>query len=241
MNKEQEEQVKKQIKMHDHRNYAANIPLTDNFTLESFWVMEDVFRPDIMMSKRFASWLYQQDIFEGKEVLDMGCGTGILGIVAGYKGAKKITFSDISEKAASNAALNLLSQGFADRYDTLSGDLFKSLWIPRRPLESFDVILFNHPFFDGTADEHHPIGKTMLGGHETLERFLEGAPECMNPDANIYQSYWDFAGKTNDPGVKGPLFGYNTEIVHKEYVTEGLQKGNFFIYKLSLDKPSPNL
>jgi len=47
---------------------------------------------------------------KGKAVLDMGCGTGILGILASMKGAEKITAIDISEWAVSgteeNAALN---------------------------------------------------------------------------------------------------------------------------------------
>ncbi|NOR74053.1 MAG: 50S ribosomal protein L11 methyltransferase [Draconibacterium sp.] len=47
---------------------------------------------------------------EGKLVLDMGCGTGILGILASMKGAKKITAIDIDEWSFNgtkeNAALN---------------------------------------------------------------------------------------------------------------------------------------
>lgn len=47
---------------------------------------------------------------KGKVVLDMGCGTGILGILASMKGAERITSVDISEWAFSgtkeNAALN---------------------------------------------------------------------------------------------------------------------------------------
>ena len=46
----------------------------------------------------------------GKSVLDIGCGTGILGILASMKGAEKITAIDISEWAVSgtkeNAAFN---------------------------------------------------------------------------------------------------------------------------------------
>lgn len=47
---------------------------------------------------------------ENKTVLDMGCGTGILGILASMKGAKKVTAIDIDEwsfnGANENAALN---------------------------------------------------------------------------------------------------------------------------------------
>ena len=48
--------------------------------------------------------------FNGKTVLDMGCGTGILGILASMKGAKNITAIDIDEWSFNgtkeNAALN---------------------------------------------------------------------------------------------------------------------------------------
>jgi ribosomal protein L11 methyltransferase len=50
------------------------------------------------------------ETFTGKSVLDMGCGTGILGILASMKGAKEITAIDIDEWSfkgtKENAALN---------------------------------------------------------------------------------------------------------------------------------------
>jgi len=51
-----------------------------------------------------------QNDLRGKTILDMGCGTGILGILASMKGAKKITAIDIDEWSfngtTENAALN---------------------------------------------------------------------------------------------------------------------------------------
>lgn len=44
--------------------------------------------------------------FENKTVLDMGCGTGILGILASMKGAKSITAIDIDEWSFSGAKEN---------------------------------------------------------------------------------------------------------------------------------------
>ncbi len=43
---------------------------------------------------------------KGKSVLDMGCGTGILGILASRRGAKKITAIDIDDWAFSGATAN---------------------------------------------------------------------------------------------------------------------------------------
>jgi len=73
---------------------------------------------------------------ENRSVLDMGCGTGILGILASMKGAKKVTAIDIDEwsfkGATENAALNNISNMVVKQGDAgLLGN------------EKFDVILAN--------------------------------------------------------------------------------------------------
>ncbi|MDL2244662.1 50S ribosomal protein L11 methyltransferase [Parabacteroides sp. OttesenSCG-928-J18] len=45
--------------------------------------------------------------FAGKEVLDMGCGTAVLAILAAMKGAQKVTAIDIDEWAFKNALENI--------------------------------------------------------------------------------------------------------------------------------------
>lgn len=72
----------------------------------------------------------------GKNILDMGCGTGILGILAAMKGAKKVTAIDIDEwsfnGANENAALNYIKNMTVKQGDaSLLGD------------EKFDIILAN--------------------------------------------------------------------------------------------------
>ena len=72
----------------------------------------------------------------GKRILDMGCGTGILGILASMKGAKKVTAIDIDEwsfkGATENAALNNIRNMIIKQGDVgLLG------------VEKFDVILAN--------------------------------------------------------------------------------------------------
>jgi ribosomal protein L11 methyltransferase len=72
----------------------------------------------------------------GKNVLDMGCGTGILGILASMKGAEKVTAIDIDEwsftGATENAALNKIENMVVKQGDaSLLGN------------EKFDIILAN--------------------------------------------------------------------------------------------------
>lgn len=73
---------------------------------------------------------------EQKNVLDMGCGTGILGILASMKGAKNVTAIDIDEWSFNgsneNAALNNIHNMTVKQGDASSlGD------------EKFDIILAN--------------------------------------------------------------------------------------------------
>ena len=75
---------------------------------------------------------------KGKRVLDCGCGTGILGIIALKLGAENVVGYDIDEWSADNARHNAVINGVGDYYDALLGDagiLDASL--------SFDIILAN--------------------------------------------------------------------------------------------------
>jgi ribosomal protein L11 methyltransferase len=79
--------------------------------------------------------ILENDI-SGKNVLDMGCGTGILGILASMKGAKKVTAIDIDEwsfkGSTENATLNNIENIVVKQGDaSLLGS------------EKFDIILAN--------------------------------------------------------------------------------------------------
>jgi len=79
--------------------------------------------------------------FNGKTILDMGCGTGILGILASMKGAKNITAIDIDEWSFNgtneNAALNNIKNidvklGDAsllgnEKYDVIFANIHKNI------------------------------------------------------------------------------------------------------------------
>lgn len=74
--------------------------------------------------------------FTNKNVLDMGCGTGILGILAAMRGAKKVLGIDIEEWAFNNANENISSNNIKNM-EVFCGDA--SLLGDQK----FDVILAN--------------------------------------------------------------------------------------------------
>jgi ribosomal protein L11 methyltransferase len=119
---------------------------------------------------------------EGKQVLDMGCGTGILGILASMKGAARITAIDIDEwpvkGTVENAELNRITNLEVKKGDArLLGS------------ESYDVILAN-------------IHKNVLM-HD-----MHIYTSCLNKGGKLFMSGFyledlpDITSKANECGLK---------------------------------------
>ncbi len=98
------------------------------------------------------------DDVAGKTVLDLGCGCGALGIAALYRGARHVTFADISPDAVANTRENLKFHRLADRATVVRSDLFAKLAGKR-----FDRIIFNSPFLFTESDvDQIPIETTSI-------------------------------------------------------------------------------
>lgn len=76
---------------------------------------------------------------KGKRVLDCGCGTGILGIIALKLGAESVVGYDIDEWSADNTRHNAVINRVEDRYDVLLGDATVLDGVERQ----FDVVVAN--------------------------------------------------------------------------------------------------
>lgn len=81
-------------------------------------------------------YILESDI-ENKNILDMGCGTSLLGIFASIRGAEKVTGIDIDEWAYNNSLENIELNNIKN-LNVLQGDA-GSL----KNMESFDLILAN--------------------------------------------------------------------------------------------------
>lgn len=79
-----------------------------------------------------------------KTVLDLGCGSGILGIASLLLGAEFAVGCDIDEKAQKvvmeNAALNGI---YEDKLSVYSGDVLSDNWLSEKIAGKYDLVLAN--------------------------------------------------------------------------------------------------
>ncbi|MCW6159927.1 MAG: methyltransferase [Candidatus Micrarchaeales archaeon] len=96
------------------------------------------------------------------KVLDIGTGSGILGIAAAKKGCE-VTFSDINSDALSAARKNAEMNAVKGHF--ILSDLFE------RVQGKFNTIIFNPPYLpsNGIAVKHLDGGRK---GREVIDRFL---------------------------------------------------------------------
>ncbi len=111
-------------------------------------VRKGVFSPNPEKTNSTLLTLNNLPKINGKEILDVGCGSGIIGIYCALNGAKKVISVDINQKAIKNTKENIKANKIKDIIEVIQSDLFENV------TGSFDYIFGNLPISDtpGTWD-----------------------------------------------------------------------------------------
>jgi release factor glutamine methyltransferase len=131
-----------------------------------------VFHPGVFFSTPvFISFLQNID-FQGKTVLDVGTGSGLLALFAARQGAL-VTALDINPLAVKTARRNAVANGLS--IAVVESDLFAGL-----PPQSFDIILINPPYFP--AHPPDAAARAFFTGEnwEYFEQLFYQLPTCVN-------------------------------------------------------------
>lgn len=102
---------------------AETITWKGRFGPMELTVGEDTFRPSTI-STLLAESL---DFRPGSVVVDVGCGSGILSIIAAKLGASRVFGVDAAEGTVEVATANAAAHGVADRVEFAQGDMFEPL------------------------------------------------------------------------------------------------------------------
>ncbi|WP_375175185.1 methyltransferase [Pseudooceanicola sp.] len=137
-----------------------------------------VFHPVIMragvMLGRAAAKVGPPAAPDRNRALDMGCGSGIVGLFMARQGYDTVCV-DLSADAVRLTRANALLNGLDQRMDVREGDLFLPV-----AGETFDLICFAPPYYSAPPNGTDLVGAFWSEG--ILSRFATDLPKFLHPD-----------------------------------------------------------
>lgn len=164
---------------------------------------------------------------QGLRVLDMGCGTGVVGVLAALRGASSVVLADKSLDAVDNARANVQLHQLDHCCEVRPSDLFSNV------NERFDLIVFNIPFLyasEGTGQMPAPVPAHLEPaipppeafvdvGYRLIRGFMRDAP-CHLADGGVIRcTFASFANHTVFDEILGE-FGLVKKTVVSRYEPE---------------------
>ena len=131
-----------------------------------------VSRPGVFAHGRLddgaAALIAGMHVESGEHVLDLGCGTGLVGLAALRQGARA-TAVDVSARAVAATRRTLVANGYSDATVALS------IGASAVAKQHFDVVVTNPPFHKGEGVDF-----------EVAQLFVADAARVLQPDGRLY-------------------------------------------------------
>ncbi len=137
-------------------------------------VLPGVFHPGLFYStKLLIGFLREQDL-AGQSLLELGCGTGLISVLAAKKGAH-VTSSDLSKSAIENAIQNARDNNVS--ISVVYSDLFER--IDQKP---FDWIIINPPYYAKRPSKDEDLAWYCGENFEYFQKLFAQLGKYMHSD-----------------------------------------------------------
>ena len=118
---------------------------------------------------------------ESKNILDIGCGTGLIAIMAAQRSNARITGIEIDSKAAMQARINADNSPWQERIEIINADLLEYTTDNR-----FDTIVSNPPYFVNSL-KCDDTSRTLARHSDSLDcrQFFNKCAGLLNENGSI--------------------------------------------------------
>ncbi|MBI4548704.1 MAG: methyltransferase [Ignavibacteriae bacterium] len=146
----------------------------------SLVVPPTVFHPSLYFSSKIlGKYVHSLDL-KGTAVLDIGCGSGILSLIASSKGAS-VTAIDINQAAVEATIENAKRNHLEHSIVAFQGNLFE----PVRDSEKYDYVFLNPPFYPKEAQNLLEMGWKSGENYSLIKEFVYQAFKYLKPQGKI--------------------------------------------------------
>jgi release factor glutamine methyltransferase len=167
-------------------------------------VRKGVFHPGFFFSSRLLIEALQRFDLKDKNLLELGCGSGMISCWSAREGAK-VSAVDLNRAAVANAKENAEANGLAAKVKALQSDLFDALkgqW--------FDFIVVNPPYYPKHPKTDAEQAWYCGEGFEYFHRFFKELSAHISSTSVVLMSLSEDCdlesiqqiGKTHDFGFK---------------------------------------
>jgi 16S rRNA G1207 methylase RsmC len=144
-------------------------------------VKDNVFTPNPEITNSSQIILNNFPNVTGKKILDVGCGTGVVGIYSALNGAKSVTLSDIDDVALNNTNQNIKELKLEDRVSVKKSNLFRNI------SGKFDYIFANLPILD-------EVWNSSTNSTENIvKNFIDDCNNYIEKNGKVYFTWASFS------------------------------------------------
>ena len=136
-------------------------------------------------------YLFREGIGAHQRCLDVGCGTGLLGIQLALNGAAHVLAVDIDQRAVANTLGNAFRNGVSDRLTAQVVDLYP--WVPEERYECIVSCLYQRPTDPFREAASHRWGDYW--GRNGLDQLIGKLPEALAPEGVAYVVQFSIASQ----------------------------------------------
>lgn len=198
------------------RNRLVSATYKIDYQGRGYEIHPGVFAPDIFEDTFF--FLEVIPWRSSSTFLEIGCGAGLISIMAAFRNYHRVLATDISQAAIDNCSANVILHGLGEVFEVRQSDVFSNI----RTDEKFDQVFWNLPFIWSDSEPSDDLEAALYDHrYRGLKSFLRNARNHSNPEADILLGFSSSSGQMKAVEMIADEQGFSIKTVAKKIFDDG--------------------